>query len=122
MQRRTEIIIGAAATALTAASPMLATPATAQPIPAAVSYADLLEPVPNAMERLTEADDAARGNAHLIPAQYQVDGPQRHDHHHHHHHHSRSWYRANGYVWNGGTWVRRPIHHHHHHHHHHSNY
>ena len=119
MERRTEIMVGAAAAALTAASPMLGTPAAAQPIPAAVSYADLLEPVPHAVERLNAADRAAR----LIPVQYQQDGPQAHHHHHHHHHHSRRWYRANGYVWSGGAWVLRPVnHHHHHHHHHHSNY
>ncbi|HWF78318.1 MAG TPA: hypothetical protein VN694_14205 [Caulobacteraceae bacterium] len=116
--------------------------AIANPIPPALSYADLLEPVPNATARLA-ADDAMREQAaRLQPAQY---WEQQH-HHHHHHHHSWQWYRNNGYYWNGGgwviipgyqryaprqwyynrgyywngwAWVARPQHHHHHHHHHH---
>ena len=70
---------------------------------AATSYADLLTPVPNALEAL-KVDNAARAQS------VHVDGVQlaRYYHHHHHHdrrnrhHHSRWWYR----------------HHHHHHHHH----
>lgn len=114
MQRKTGIIIGAATVALTAGSPMLVSTAAALPIPAATSYADLLEPVPNAAERLNLADSTAG----FIAPQYQDQGRQAH--HHHHHHHSRRWYRSHGYVWNGGAWVMRPVDHHHHHHH--SNY
>ncbi len=85
-----------------------ATPAPANPM-AASSYADLLAPVPNAVEAL-KTDNEARTQAPegVQLAQYHHHHHhhyRRHHHHHHHyrHHHSRWWYR----------------HHHHHHHHHH---
>ena len=58
--------------------------------PAVASYADLLEPIPNAQERLkiAQAEDAARP-PRLIQAQY-------YEHHHHHHHHN-SWGPYYGY-------------------------
>ncbi|HEY1426644.1 MAG TPA: hypothetical protein VGF50_08235 [Caulobacteraceae bacterium] len=104
-----------------------ATPAAAsQPaVPVAATYADLLSPIPNAVERLKIADMQAQtetAQPQLIQAQY-------YDHHHHHHHNHyrrysrRAWYLAHGYYWYGGQWVLRPrYHHHHHHHHHHNNY
>jgi predicted metallo-beta-lactamase superfamily hydrolase len=50
------------------------------------SYADLLEPIPNAVERLRLADaQDAHDGAKLIKAQFY------HHHHHHHHHHSAYW-------------------------------
>ena len=77
----------------------------------AASYADLLQPIPNAVERLAQANaEAAARPPMLIQAQYQ-------EHHHHHHHHSADWYRQNGYVWSGLAWVLAPRGHHHHHHH-----
>ena len=112
MNRKTTILVGAAA-ALTAA-PALAAPAIspAEPaVPAASSYSDLLQPIPNAVERLKIADmqeDAAPA-PRLIQAQYH--------HHHHHHHHNRGWYTSHGYVFLNGAWVLRPRNHHHHHHH-----
>ena len=115
MKRSTTMLAGAATVAL-AAGAMASSPAMADPIPVATSYADLLVPVPNAMERLA-ADDANQPAAHMELAQY--GGPMNHHHHHHHHHHNRRWYRANGYYYNGGQWILRPVHHHHHHHHHH---
>jgi len=86
----------------------------ARPVPVAESYAELLKPIPNAVERLKLAD-AQSGvvSANIIPVQDNL-----HHHHHHHHRHNRAWYRANGYIWSGGVWVLRPVHHHHHHHHH----
>ena len=122
MDTKSAMLAGAAATVI-AASAFIASPAAAEPIPPAASYADLLQPVPNAMERL-QADDARQGEARMIQAQY-GNGPYAHHHHHHHHHHyrSRRWYLNNGYVWSGGAWIVRPVaHHHHHHHHHHMNY
>ncbi len=80
----------------------------AHPIPAAATYADLLEPVPDAGARLAADDQLQMQTAHLELAQYNVA--------HHHHHHSRRWYRANGYSWNGSAWVILQTHHHHHHH------
>jgi len=69
------------------------------------SYADLLAPVPNAVD-LVKLDDAARARrpaaeGELQLAQYYGPPPAYHHHHHHHHHH-HAYYR----------------HHHHHHHHH----
>jgi hypothetical protein len=105
-----------AAVALTAA-PALATPADQAPaIPVAASYAELLTPIPNAVERLKLADAEAQAQQpRLIEAQFIVP-----HHHHHHHHHNRRWYLQNGYYWNNGAWILRPRPHHHHHHHHHN--
>ncbi len=118
MKRTTAMLAGAATVAL-AAGAMTTSAAMADPIPVATSYADLLEPVPNAMERLAVADANAPA-AHMELAQW--GGPNFHHHHHHHHHafrRDRRWYLANGYYWAGGGWRLRPVHHHHHHHHHH---
>jgi hypothetical protein len=108
-------MIGAAAAL--AAGPGLASTAGAETpaVPVAATYAELLQPIPNAVERLKASDaEAASRPPRLIEAQF-----VRH-HHHHHHHHGRRWYLANGYYWYGGAWVLR--HHHHHHHHHHNHY
>jgi hypothetical protein len=125
MDNKTINVIGAAAViAAGTAGTAAAAPASAEPIPAAASYADLLQPVPDAMSRLT-ADDAAHQNApaKLFDAQYNPGGPYaHHHHHHHHHHHSRRWYFQHGYIWNGGVWVLRPVRRYHHHHHHHHHY
>jgi len=95
--------------------------AAANPIPPAATYADLLEPVPDAGARLA-ADDTMRMQgaylgAHVERTQYWRER-YHHHHHHHHHHHSWQWYRDNGYYWNGQVWVIMPEYHHHHHHHH----
>jgi hypothetical protein len=73
---------------------------TVDPLSAS-SYAELLNPVPNAVREL-EADDAAR--AHDASVELQLARWHHHHHHHwrHHHHHHHHWWR----------------HHHHHHHHH----
>lgn len=88
--------LGAAAAALLSL-PLAgaATAATEPAIPSAASYADLLQPIPNASERLARAD-SEEPPARLIPAQIVVAVP------HHHHHHWRRW-------------RRRHYHHHHHH-------
>ena len=115
MENKTMNVVGAAA--VIAAGVAAATPASADPIPPAASYADLLQPVPDAVDRLTDAD-AARdaAPAQLFEAQYYGGGQAYH--HHHHHHHTRRWYSQHGYYWNGRAWVLRPVRHHHHHHHH----
>ena len=113
MDRKSATLVGAAAAL--AGSPALAAPAAEQArlLPVAASYAELLEPIPNAVEQLRLADaEAAAQPPRLIPAQY-----ARHHHHHHHHHYSRRWYRQHGYYWSGGGWALRPRHHHHHHNH-----
>ncbi len=110
MENKTAAMVGAVA-ALTAGSALAATPvADGPPVPVAASYAELLDPIPNAAERLKVADaEAAARPPGVIEVQY----------HHHHHHHPRAWYLSNGYYWHGGGWVLRPVRHHHHHHHHH---
>lgn len=115
MDRKTATIMGAAAAL--AASPALAgsEAAPAPSTPVAASYAELLEPIPNAIERLRASDaEAAAKPARLILAQY---ADQHHHHHHHHHHHTRRWYRQHGYSWSNGAWILGPRPHHHHHHH-----
>ena len=80
--------------------------ASAEPAAAsqpARSYAELLDPIPNAAERL-QADDQRAASVEL--AQYYHGAPY---HHHHHHHHHRYYY----------GFVPHPYYHHHHHHHHH---
>ncbi len=110
MDGKTATLAGAAAAL--AAGPALATEATQPATPVAASYAELLEPIPNAVERLQVSDaQAAERPAALIPVQWA--------HHHHHHHHSRRWYMTHGYMWSGGAWMLRPPPPHHHHHHHH---
>ena len=104
-----------AGVAALAAAPAIAT-ANTPAVPVATSYAELLQPIPNATERLQLADAEDQAAApRLIPAQWGRD-----HHHHHHHHHNRAWWLpAHGYYWFGGRWTLRPVHHHHHHHHHH---
>ncbi len=81
-------------------------PGSAEPVGAlqpARTYAELLDPIPNAAERLRAQEQQG---ASVELAQY-YGGYNRHHHHHHHHRHWRNYY---GYA---------PYHHHHHHHHHH---
>jgi len=113
MNRKTATMVGAAAALAT--TPALGGQAVAReaPVPVAMTYADLLKPIPNAVERLqlADAEDQA-APPRLIPAQYNAH----HHHHHHHHHHSRRWYLTHGYIWSGGAWIIRPVDPHHHHH------
>jgi len=104
MDKKIAGLLGAAAALTTLGSAQAAPAAPVQALPAASSYADLLEPVPNASAVLA-ADDQSMGveQATVQLAQY----------HHHHHHHRRV------------IVIRRHHHHHHHwrrhHHHHHHN-
>jgi hypothetical protein len=87
------------------------------------SFAELLEPIPNAAELLKAVDESAPGLsavANVQVAQYY--------HHHHHHHHHHSFYRRDYDDGYGPRVIVVPPryryyrHHHHHHHHHHSFY
>lgn len=112
------------AAAMSAAVGLPAGAATAleRPVPPAATYADLLEPVPNAVERLKASDAEAAARPQVVQTQYYY-------HHHHHHHHHHQQYRR-GYWWGGryyyngwGPRYRHYHHHHdHHHHHHHHGY
>lgn len=103
--------LNSAATAAFLIGAPIASQAAANPIPPAMTYADLLSPVPDAGARLAADDHLQMQAAHLELAQYDTAA-----HHHHHHHHSARWYRTNGYRWNGAAWVLVPRSHHHHHH------
>ncbi|HEY0224455.1 MAG TPA: hypothetical protein VGC38_08085 [Pseudolabrys sp.] len=94
MDKKIAALLGAAA-ALTTMTAANATSPSA-PTQAASNYADLLNPVPDALNQLI-AEDAARTNA---PAGVQVAqiAVEVGGHHHHHHHHR----------------FRRHRHHHHH--------
>ncbi len=93
--------------------------AQAAPTPApsdvlrANSFAELLEPIPNAAALLQAVDKSgpvSSPNDNIQLAQYY--------HHHHHHHHHSAWRRYGPVV----VVPRYRRYHHHHHHHHHSFY
>jgi len=74
--------------------------ASASPLPPAQSFAELLDPIPDAVSRLrTQNGD---GDLSATADERPVQLAQYHHHHHHHHHHH--W------------WWHRHCHHHHHHH------
>ncbi len=95
---KTRLGAAAAISALIALPSGAASAATAsQPaVPKAQSFSELLDPIPNAGERLKLADAEDAAAPRLIPVQYAV-----HHHHHahvvlappHHHHHHRRWRR-----------------------------
>ena len=97
MDKKLAGLLGAAAALTTMTGANAAAPATALQ---ATSYAELLNPVPNAVAQLI-ADDEVRANrsrsGEVDVAQIRVEV----DHHHHHHHHHR--------------YHRRHKRHHHHH-------
>src|ERR1700681_1539364 len=87
------------------------------------SFADLLEPIPNAAALLQAVDESrpaasADGNVQLAQLHYH------HHPHHHHHHHSqyRRYYEEPRIVIVPPRYRRDGYYHHHHHHHHHSFY
>jgi hypothetical protein len=105
-------LFGAMAALASLDTAQAATEAAPKPteITAAKSFAELLDPIPNALTRLRAADEAA-ANAPKADEGVQVAQFFYHHHHHHHHrwyhhHHHHRWYPPRGYY-----------HHHHHHHH-----
>ncbi|MDB5637570.1 MAG: hypothetical protein JWP51_2478 [Bradyrhizobium sp.] len=121
MEKRIAGLLGAVAT-LGAFNAAEAAP-TPAPAPSDVlranSFAQLLQPIPNAASLLQAIDESAP----VPSADENVQLAQFYRHHHHHHHHSQ--YRGY-YGYDEGPRVivvpRRYRHHHHHHHHHHSFY
>ena len=108
MDKKIAGLLGAVAALGTATSTEAAPLSPSSEVLHANSYADLLEPIPNAGKILQAMDEqgAGRGEATVQLAQY---------HHHHHHHH----------VYRRGPILvvpHRRYHHHHHHHHHHHGY
>ena len=133
METRTLGILGAISSLVVLPGMAVGAPAAFQPAVApAHSFAELLDPIPDAVERLKIADAQDAVRPRLIKAQY-------YEHHHHHHHayvvrryhpyYRRQAYRY-GYPYGGyvapvvpyfGYQQYQPSydHHHHHHHHHH---
>jgi hypothetical protein len=99
-----------AATELSSATPELV---------AARSFADLLDPIPNALA-LLQAIDSAKAARSEGAAQSVVQMAEEDEEHHHHHHHHR--YYRKPYVPPRPPPRRYYYHHHHHHHHHHHYY
>ena len=117
MEKKIAGLLGAVAT-LGAFNAAEAAP-TPAPAPSDVlranSFAELLQPIPNAASLLQAIDESAP----VPSADGNVQLAQFYHHHHHHHHHSQ--YRGY-YGYDEGPRVivvpRRYRHHHHHHHHH----
>src|ERR1700694_4292574 len=87
------------------------------------SFADLLEPIPNAAATLRAVDESAP--AQSADEKVQLAQFSHHHHHHHppHHHHAGyGRYYGCGYAPRVIIVPRRYRHHHHHHHHHHAFY
>lgn len=107
MDKKIAGLLGAVAGLATMSAAQAATEPASNPSEAlqASSYADLLAPIPNAVEAL-KADNTARAQKIELAQYYNpyYSGYYRYPyyHHHHHHHHHNNYY------------SRR--HHHHHHH------
>jgi hypothetical protein len=118
MEKKIAGLLGAMAT-LGAFNAAQAAP-TPSPAPTDVlranSFADLLEPIPNAVALLQAVDESAPAPS----ADDNVQLAQYYHHHHHHHHHHHAFYP--NYAPRVIIVPRRYRHHHHHHHHHHSFY
>ncbi|MBN9149692.1 MULTISPECIES: hypothetical protein [Nitrobacteraceae] len=120
MDKKIAGLIGAVAT-LGACNVAEAAPPVVNPAPTDVlqanSYADLLQPIPNALTTLQAIDAASSPSA---DGQIELAQFYYHHHHHHHHHHHR-WHRAPRIVVVPPRWHHHHHHHHfyHHHHHHH---
>jgi hypothetical protein len=108
MDKKIAGLLGAVAGIATMASAEAATEPGSTPstAPAASSYADLLAPIPNAVEQLKAADAARVQPQNEQVAQYYNNG--------------YNGYGYNGYGYNGyNSGYGYPRYHHHHHHHHH---
>lgn len=103
MESKIAGVIGVAALAALGSTEAMAAPDPDAALQAK-SFAELLQPIPNATALLENANASAAKRA------TESDGVQlaQYYHHHHHHHHHHWW-----------PWRR---HHHHHHHHHHYYY
>jgi hypothetical protein len=97
MDKLTLGLIAGLGTAVAASSGEANTLAGPEAVLRTTSVAELLKPIPNALEKLRALD----AQAEVKPAETQVAETIIVKHHHHHHHH-----------------YRRHHHHHHHHHHH----
>lgn len=127
MDKKTAGLIGAISALPLAAATPAAEARTLGEVMSPSSYAEFLQPIPNAAALLKEAmaQEASQPEPRIQTAQYYGDPyyggygyyPYRRRWHHHHHHHHHGW------GWGGGGYYGSPryYHHHHHHHHHHWN-
>jgi len=116
MDKKFVTLVGAISALPLAAATPAAEAKTIDELMSPRSYAELLQPIPNAAALLKEvvAKEAAQPEPRIQTAQYyDEDYPYRRRwyHHHHHHHHHHGW----GYSYGRPRYNR---HHHHHHHHH----
>jgi hypothetical protein len=114
MEKKIAGLLGAVATL----GAMNAAQAAPNPAPTDVlqanSFADLLEPIPNAAALLQAVDESGpvpSADENIQLAQFYVD------HHHHHHHHHSQYRRYAPRIVVVPPRYRRYHHHHHHHHH-----
>jgi len=109
MEKKIAGVLGAVA----ALSTLTAAQAAPTDVLRANSYAELLNPIPDATAQLKALDERtpsqAAGQEKTLQLAY-------HHHHHHHHHHHRAYFRRPVIV------VPHRHYHHHHHHHHHDRY
>ena len=85
------------------------------------SFAELLQPIPNAASLLQAIDESAPAPS----ADENIQPVRFYHHHHHHHHHHNGYGRYYGYDEYAPRVIivpRRYRHHHHHHHHHHHSF
>ena len=116
MRKKIAGLLGAMAT-LGAFSAVQAAPTPAPTdVLKANSFADLLEPIPNAATLLLAVDESGPGAS----AQGNVQLAQMHHHHHHHHGMRRVIRRMMGHHHHHHHHHHHFRHHHHHHHHHHN--
>ena len=119
MEKKIAGLLGAVATLgafTTAQAAPMTNPAPAE-ILSANSFADLLEPIPNAVALLQVVDEAGP----ISTADENIQQAQFYYHHHHHHHH-HAWRRYYGDEPRIIVVPPRYRYYHHHHHHHHSFY
>jgi hypothetical protein len=112
MDKKIAGLLGAAVALGTLGTAQAAPAPATTDVLAANSFADLLQPIPNAVALLQAVDEsapAASTDGNIQLAQY----------HHHHHHHHHGLRRIIPRVLFG---PRHRHHHHHHHHHHHGYY
>jgi hypothetical protein len=117
MDKKIAGLLGAVATLGTFSASEAAPSPSPTDVLQANSYADLLEPIPNAVALLRIVDETTPA-----PASENVQLAQFYHHHHHHHHHSFYRHHHHSYYPPVVVVPRRYRHHHHHHHHHHSFY
>jgi hypothetical protein len=100
MDKKIAGLLGAVAALSTLGTAQAAPTVDPSEVLRANSFAELLEPIPNAVALLKAVDEQRSATPEANEQVAQVVVVRRH-HHHHHHHHA----------------YRRRYHHHHHHHH-----